>query len=121
MWVSAEQKANSIKALNDGLREIYKDSSICGNFGTALRWMKDGKMVRRMCWVRGSCIFLIKGRTVEYNTLQKFKNNACQAFNPPRDVEIEDHIDGKIEGKYITGVTLTQADLLAEDWEVINV
>ncbi len=92
-------------------------SMIYQTFGIALVWLKNGKMVKRAIW-KDTCIFLIKGRTVEYNTFQNFKNNACQAFDPPQDVEIIDHIDAKHNGKYITGVVLQQYDLLAEDWEI---
>ena len=118
LFVSEEQKQESIRVFREGLKELYdSESMICQTFGVALVWLKNGRMVRRAIW-KDTCIFLIKGRTVEYNTFQSFKNNACQAFDPPQDVEIIDHIDAKHNGKYITGVVLQQYDLLAEDWEI---
>ena len=91
---------------------------ISNDFGWALYQMREGRMICRAAWWEDSCIFLIKGRTIEYNTFQKFKNNACQAFNPPEDIIIEDHIDGKYDNKYITGIVLDQVDILAKDWEI---
>lgn len=107
-----------IEAMTKGLQELYDPQSmIYQTFSKALIWLKQGKMVTRAIW-KDTCIFLTKGRTVEYNTFQNFKNNACQAFDPPQDIEITDHIDAKHNGKYITGVVLQQYDLLAEDWEI---
>jgi len=97
--------------------EQLKSSS--NDFGWALQQMKDGKMVwRSTIWI-STCIFLIKGRTIEYNTFQNFENNACQAFKPPQDIIIKDHIDVKnAQGEYITGWIPSQEDMLAEDWEI---
>ena len=91
------------------------------DFGWALKQIKEGSVVCRAAWRGNACIFLIKGRTIEYNTFQKFRNNACQAFDPPKDVVIEDHIDGKRNGVYIRGVNLDYCDMLAEDWEIYKV
>ena len=69
----------------------------------------------------GKCIFLIKGRTVEYNTFQSWKNNANKAFDPPADVVIKDHIDMRDEcGRYITGWSPSQEDILAVDWYLVQ-
>ena len=117
----------AIRMSDEEILELYQKQGILfidatikpHAFGWTLQQLKAGKMLTRAIW-KDTCIFLIKGRTVEYNTFQGFKNNACQAFDPPQDVEIMDHIDAKHNGKYITGVVLQQYDLLAEDWEIYN-
>lgn len=115
-----------VKMSDKEILELYRkqgillhdpQSMIYQTFSKALIWLKQGKMITRAIW-KDTCIFLIKGRTVEYNTFQNFKNNACQVFDPPQDIEITDHIDAKHNGKYVTGVVLQQYDLLAEDWEI---
>ena len=105
--------------LNDILEGLkHPINAVVYDFEGILRKMKIGKMVRRQSWSeKGMCIFLIKGRKIDYNTFQKFKNNACQAFDPPKDVVIKDHIDMKdANGEYVTGWTPSQEDMLAYDW-----
>ena len=86
------------------------------DFGGALKHLKIGCVARRNAWSEGDYIFLITGRTVDYNTFQSWQNNANQAFDPPHDVKIVDHIDAKVNGRYITGWIPTCEDILAEDW-----
>ena len=100
---------------------VFKDE--CHDFGWALKWMKRGAMLSRPSWNgKDMCIFLINGRTIEYNQFQSFKNNACQAFNPPEDIVIRDHIDMKaVDGTYITGWIPSMEDMLADDWVMVDV
>ena len=90
------------------------------DFGWALDQIKADKAVFRTGWNgRGMCIFLIRGRSIEYNTFMSFKNNATQAFDPPKDVIIRDHIDMKAaDGTYVTGWAPSSVDVLAEDWKI---
>lgn len=92
------------------------------DFGWALRQMKANKAVFRTGWNgKDMCIFLIRGRRIEYNQFMSFKNNACQAFDPPKDVVIVDHIDFKAaDGTYVTGWTPSNIDILNNDWELYD-
>jgi hypothetical protein len=90
------------------------------DFGWALRMLREGKSVCRKGWNgKDMCVFLIKGRTVEYNTFQSWKNNANKVYDPPYDIQIADHIDMKAaHGLYVTGWVASQTDILATDWEI---
>ena len=93
---------------------------IC-DFAWALERLKEGKQLTRISWNFNQRIFLITGRTVDYNTFYSWKNNACQAFDPPQDVVIRDHIDMKmVDGTYLTGWTPSQDDLFADDWVIVE-
>lgn len=90
------------------------------DFGLALTLINQDRLVKRKTW-KNQCIFLIRGRTVDYNVFQSWENNANWAFKPPKDIEIRDHIDAKLEdGTYLTGWTPTQEDMLATDWEIVQ-
>lgn len=91
------------------------------DFGWALKMLKEGKQLTRMSWNLNQRIFLITGRTVDYNVFQSWENNANQAFDPPQDVVIRDHIDMKmVDGSYLTGWTPSQEDMFADDWVTVE-
>jgi len=118
IFIDEKQKQNSLDALKAGLKDIYES----GEFGAALIWLRAGMHAARKGWNgKNMCIFLIEGRTVEYNTFQSWKNNANRAFAPPQDVVIADHIDMKAaDGTYVTGWSPSQEDMLAEDWYIVE-
>ena len=94
---------------------------IAHDFGWALQKLREGEQLTRMNWNLNQRIFLIKGRSISYNTFQSFKNNAFQAFDPPEDVVIRDRIDMKaVDGTYITGWLPSGEDIFAEDWLTVN-
>jgi len=116
------------KRLNKQLIKVKKmikgeiEGKPTGDFSWALQMLKMGFHVARKGWNDNNMrIFLIKGRTVEYNTFQSWKNNANAAFNPPEDVVLQDHIDMKAaDGTYVTGWLASQADMLANDWVIVK-
>ena len=99
---------------------VFKDEK--HDFGWALKWLKRGNHVARQGWKgEDMCIFLIKGRIIDYNTFQSWKNAANRAFDPPVDIKIADHIDMKAaDGTYVTGWLASQTDMLAEDWFIVR-
>ena len=118
IFIDEEQKQNSLNSLKAGLRDMYES----GDFGAALIWLGAGCHVARRGWHgRDMCIFLIKGRTVEYNMFQSWKNAANTAFDPPQDIVIQDHIDMKAaDGTYVTGWSPSQEDMLSNDWFMVR-
>lgn len=104
---------------NAGL--VFIDEKVLRDFGWALKQLRDNQQLTRHDWNWAQTIFLIKGRTIEYNKFQSFKDNAGQAFNPPDDVVIRDHIDMKtVDGTYVMGWIPSQEDILATDWIIVD-
>lgn len=92
------------------------------DFGQALNALKQGKKVARSGWNgRGMFIYLVKGTTV---TAENLRNEALEHvgyLQPTEDtmVKINSHIDMKTaDGSIVVGWLASQADMLADDWEI---
>ncbi len=101
--------------------DTYKET-VTHNFGWALMQLKAGKAVFRTGW-KGvdMCIFMIEGERIEYNKFVSLGSNGCQAYDPPKDIVVADHIDMKAaDGTYVTGWNPSNADILSTDWELYS-
>ena len=90
------------------------------DFGWALNCLKSGKVVARKGWNgKGQFLVLTPGKSVsgtnmhDANVRDYYKNN---------NVRIMGHIDMKAaDDSYVVGWLASQTDMLAEDWEVVEV
>ena len=90
------------------------------DFGWALRCLKQSKAVARKGW-NGKGMFLMfqPDSKVPGNMM---RNELAKKFYGDSTVKIHGHIDMKAaDGTYIVGWSATQTDMLAEDWEVVEV
>lgn len=90
------------------------------NFGEALEELKKGKKVCREGWNgKGMFIFLTQGSEVKTEVL---RHNIIKDYFMSKDegtVNILPHIDMKsADDKIVIGWLASQADLLAEDWQI---
>lgn len=86
------------------------------DFGQAIKSLKDGKKVAREGWNgKGMFLFLVPG--------SKFKVNRAPLLGLyPEGTEIEyhAHIDMKTAQGYVVPWLASQADVLAEDWVIVD-
>lgn len=83
-------------------------------FGEALEALKDGCCVARTGWNgKGMFLFLVKGSTFEVN-----KAPLLGIYPEGTKVEYHTHIDMKTAQGYVIPWLASQADVLAEDWEI---
>lgn len=87
------------------------------NFGQAIEALKEGKKVSREGWNgKGMFLFLVQG--------SKFKVNRAPLLGIyPEGTEIDyhAHIDMKTAQGYVVPWLASQADMLSEDWEIVDV
>lgn len=87
------------------------------DFGEALKHIKDGKCVARAGWNGNNMfIFLVNGSTFKVN-----RPPLDEIFDEGTEVNYHAHIDMKTAQGYIVPWLASQADVLAEDWEIVNV
>ena len=90
------------------------------DFGWALDGLKNGKAVARKGWNgKGMFLTLQPGSEV---TGDMMCNEPAKKFYGNSAVKIYSHIDMKAaDGTYVVGWLASQTDMLAEDWEVVEV
>lgn len=84
-------------------------------FGKALELMKEGRRMRRAYWQNANAVFLVQGSkfTVNRAPLNQF-------FAEGTEVEYRPHLD-LIASDGTVGVwSVSNADILAEDWYVVE-
>lgn len=89
-------------------------------FGDALKALKEGKAVARAGW-NGKGMFLVlqNGSTVDGNTM---RNELAKTYYGDNIVKVQAHIDMKAaDGTYVVGWLASQTDMLAEDWDIVEV
>jgi hypothetical protein len=85
-------------------------------FSTALDLVKQGERVRRSGWNgKGMFIFLVPGSTFVVN-----REPLLSILGEGTQVQYHGHIDMKTAQGYIVPWLASQADLLADDWELAN-
>lgn len=97
-----------------------QEEACAHDFGWALRCLKQGKAVTRKGW-NGKGMFLMfqPNSKVPGNMM---RNELAKKFYSDSIVKICGHIDMKTaDGTYIVGWLASQTDMLAEDWEVVEV
>lgn len=87
------------------------------NFGEALAAIKDGKRVARAGWNgKGMFLFLVPGSTFTVN-----REPLLSIMGEGTQVQYHAHIDMKTAQGYVLPWLASQADLLSEDWEIVDV
>lgn len=86
------------------------------NFGQALEAIKEGKLVAREGWNgKGMFVFLVKGSTFTVN-----RAPLLGIFPEGTEINYRPHIDLRdAEGKIVPWV-VSQSDVMAEDWVVVQ-
>lgn len=90
------------------------------DFGEALKELKAGKAVARAGWNgKGMFLTLQNGSTVDGIMM---RNEPAKIYYGDNKVKIQAHIDMKAaDGTYVVGWLASQTDMLAEDWEVVEI
>ena len=87
------------------------------NFGDALAAIKAGKRIARAGWNgRGMFLFLVPGSTFTVN-----REPLLSIMGEGTQVQYHAHIDMKTAQGYVVPWLASQADLLSEDWEIVDV
>lgn len=93
------------------------------NFGQTIEAMKNGKKVARDGWNgKGMFIYLVEGGAVEYRNLRgnAAKHITNESTGKPFAACINSHIDMRTaDGSVAVGWLASQADMLAEDWQIV--
>ena len=86
------------------------------DFGEALQFLKQGKRVARAGWNgKGMFIFLVPGSTFKVN-----RAPLLGIYPEGTEINYHAHIDMKTADTQIVPWLASQADLLAEDWVIVN-
>lgn len=90
------------------------------DFGEALKELKAGKAVARAGWNgKGMFLTLQNGSTVDGNMM---RNEPAKNYYGDNIVKVQAHIDMKAaDGTYVVGWLASQTDMLAEDWDVVEI
>lgn len=89
------------------------------NFGKALEALKEGKAVARKGWNgKGMFLTLQNSSEVDGTTM---RNEPARKYYGDNKVKISPHIDMKAaDGTYVVGWLASQTDMLAEDWDIVE-
>lgn len=86
------------------------------NFGEALAAIKAGKRVARVGWNgKGMFLSLVPGSTFTVN-----REPLLSIMGEGTQVQYHAHIDMKTAQGYVVPWLASQADLLSEDWEIVD-
>lgn len=86
------------------------------DFSEALKHLKAGNKVARSGWNgKGMFLYYVKGSTFEVN-----RPPLTELYAEGTVVDYHGHIDMKTAQGYMVPWTASQADLLADDWEVVS-
>ena len=89
------------------------------DFGLAISALKRGECVARKDWNgKGMFLTLQDGSVVDGENM---RNPGAQNYYKNSKVHIAPHIDMKAaDGTYVVGWLASQADMLADDWDVVK-
>lgn len=86
------------------------------DFGDAIRAMKDGKKVAREGWNgKGMFLFLVAGSTFKVN-----RAPLLGIYPEGTEITYHAHIDMKTAQGYVVPWLASQADMLANDWVLVD-
>ena len=86
------------------------------SFSEALDAVKEGALVQRAGWNgQNMFIFLVGGSRFEVN-----RPPLNEIFNEGTEIEYHGHIDMKTAQGYVVPWVASHADLLSEDWRIIE-
>ena len=95
------------------------------NFGKALKALKAGECVTRSKHDKASFIYLVLGsvgytnNTLESTHIEAIKNNLFNTGDTGTVTRLPNLNMKLVSGETMTGWTPTQADMLAEDWQIV--
>ena len=96
-----------------------RENKIMFNFGKALEALKEGKAVARKGW-NGKGMFLTLQNSSEVDGTN-MRNELARKYYGDNKVKISPHIDMKAaDGTYVVGWLASQTDMLAEDWDIVE-
>jgi hypothetical protein len=85
------------------------------NFSTALEKIKAGHRLARAGWNgKGMFLFLVPGSVFKVN-----REPLLSIMGEGTEVQYHAHIDMKTAQGYVVPWLASQADLLADDWEIV--
>ena len=91
------------------------NSTILGDFGFALSWLKAGGRVRREGWrTSEEFIFLVAGSRFMVN-----RKPLLGIYSEGTEITYCSHIDKRQADGSVTPWAPSYAEMLAEDWEVV--
>lgn len=94
--------------------ELLPSHATLFNFSFALQYIKNNKRVRRAGWNgKNMFIFLVPGSTFTVN-----RPPLLGIYPEGTVIEYHAHIDMKTAQGYVVPWLASQADLLANDWEI---
>lgn len=86
------------------------------DFGKAIEALKAGKRVSRAGWNgKGMFLFLVPGSTFTVN-----RAPLLGIYPEGTQIDYHAHIDMKTAQGYVVPWLASQADMLAEDWEIVE-
>ena len=86
------------------------------DFGDAIRAMKSGKRVAREGWNgKGMFLFLVNGSTFTVN-----REPLVSILGEGAQVQYHAHIDMKTAQGYVVPWLASQADMLSDDWGIVE-
>ncbi len=86
------------------------------DFGDALRALKSGKRVCRSGWNgKGMFLYYVNGSTFEVN-----RPPLLGIYPKGTMIDYHPHVDMKTAQGYCIPWLCSQADMLAEDWEIVS-
>jgi len=86
------------------------------SFSSALAWLKGGDKVARKGWNgKGMFLFLVNGSRFQVN-----RAPLLGIYPEGHAVDYHAHIDMKTAQGYVVPWVASQADLLAEDWFILE-
>lgn len=96
------------------------------NFGQAIEALNQGEMVQRSGWNgKGMFVYKTVGNTVSKDFIPKFASlpDKVKTFLQKKDADVVFHPSITMytaQGEMQPGWLCSQADMLAEDWEVLE-
>ena len=86
------------------------------NFSEALQAIKDGMRVQRYGWNgKGMFVFLVPGSTFQVN-----RAPLLGIYPEGTTINYHAHVDMKTADNMIVPWLVSQTDLLAEDWQIVD-
>lgn len=97
------------------ISEIKVDTSPKNSFGWAIEAMKAGLKVRRSAWEHRDFFYLVPGSTFAVS-----RAPLLGIYPEGTEINYQTHIDQRKTNGECGVADINQADMLAEDWQVVE-
>lgn len=108
-----QDKYDSLIIMSDRYKELVKENIKVFDFGKAIKYLKDGKRVQRQGW-NG------KNQYIELATNISYKNTNNETINAEHQAIGNKAIAFVGTSGVQLGWLASQADMLAEDWKIVE-